>query len=63
MGHHYGKSRFLISENFSKEILLRVNLEPLHLLYGLINEGLALDSTIFFAKYAALYSYSFFVIV
>ena len=45
MGHHCGKSGFFISENFSKEIVLRVNLGPLHSLDDIINQILALDST------------------
>ena len=34
-----------ISPKFSKEMFLIVNLGPMHLLYGLINEVLVYDST------------------
>ena len=42
MGQHCGKNRYLTPENFSKELVLRFNLGPLHLLNGLIDEVLAL---------------------
>ena len=45
MNQHSGKNRYLTPENFSKEIVLRFNLGPLHLLEGLISEVLALEST------------------
>ena len=32
MGQHCGKNRYLTPENFSKELVLRFNLGPLHLL-------------------------------
>ena len=37
MGQHCGKNRYLTPENFSKELVLRFNLGPLHLLNGLIH--------------------------
>ena len=40
-----GKNRYLTPENFSKELVLRFNLEPLHLLNDLIDEVLALGTT------------------
>ena len=36
MGQHCAKSSYLKPENFNKEIVLRVNLEPLHLLDNFI---------------------------
>ena len=45
MGQHCGKNRYLTPENFSKELVLRFNLGPLHLLNGLIDEVLALGTT------------------
>ena len=36
MGQHCAKSRYLKPDNFNKEIVLRVNLEPLHLLDNFI---------------------------
>ena len=45
MGMHCGKNRFLKPENFSKEIVLRFNLGPMHLLDGLVGEVLALNTT------------------
>ena len=41
MNQHGGKNRYLESEYFSMEMVMRVNLGPLHLLDGLINEVLA----------------------
>ena len=38
IGQHCGKNRYLTPENFSKELVLRFNLGPLHLLNGLIDE-------------------------
>ena len=44
MGQHWGKNRHLEPENFSKEIVLRVNLGPLHILAeGLVNEVFEFD--------------------
>ena len=37
MGQHCGKNRYITPENFSKELVLRFNLGPLHLLNGLID--------------------------
>ena len=45
MGQHCAQSRYLKPDNFNKEIVLRVNLEPLHLLDNFIKEILALDTT------------------
>ena len=45
MGQHCGKNRYLKPENFSKEIVLRFNLGPQHLLDSFIDEILALDTT------------------
>ena len=45
MGQYCGKNRFLKPENFSKEIVLRFNLGPMHLLDGHVGEVLALDIT------------------
>ena len=45
MVQHTGKHRHLEPENFSKEMFLRVNLGPMHLWDGLINEVLAYDSS------------------
>ena len=42
---NHSSNRSLKPENFSKEIVLRFNLGPLHLLDGLINEVLTLDTT------------------
>ena len=41
---HNGKHRHLEPRNFSKEMFLRVNLGPMHLWDGLINEVLAYDN-------------------
>ena len=44
MGQHGGKNRHLEPENFSKEMVLRVNLGPLHILAeGLVNEVFEFD--------------------
>ena len=40
---HTGKNRHLEPENFNKELFLRVNLGPMHILKGLVNEVLAKD--------------------
>ena len=43
MNQHFGKNRHLEPEYFSMELVLRVNLGPLDVLKGLINEVLASD--------------------
>lgn len=44
MGQHGGKKRHLEPENFSKEMVFRVNLGPLHILAeGLVNEVFEFD--------------------
>ena len=43
MNQHCGKNRHLEPEYFSMELVLRVNLGPLNVLKGLINEVLASD--------------------
>jgi hypothetical protein len=46
----YWKNRHLEPENFNKELFLRVNLGPMHILKGLVNEVLAYDSSKNYAR-------------
>ena len=50
MNQHSGKNRYLEPENFSKEIVLRFNLGPMHLLEGLVAEVLAMDTAKFYLR-------------
>ena len=50
MLQHTGKNRHLEPENFNKELFLRVNLGPMHILKGLVNEVLAYDSSKNYAR-------------
>ena len=45
MGQHGGENRHLEPENFSKEMVMRVYLGPLHILdEGLVNESIEFDT-------------------
>ena len=50
MNQHCGKNRHLEPEYFSMEMTLRVNLGPLHLLNGLIDDILSNDSKSYLRK-------------
>ena len=50
MNQHSGKNRYLEPENFSKEIVLRFNLGPMHLLEDLVGEVLAMDTAKFYLR-------------
>ena len=56
MGQYCSKNRFLKPENFSKEIVLRFNLGPMHLLDGHVGEVLALDIIKFYLRQAVYIS-------
>ena len=56
MLQHAGKNRHLEPENFNKELFLRVNLGPMHIMKGLVNEVLAYDSSKNYAKTGSVIS-------